>query len=81
MKFKEVKTYQSVRFFKGQETFFSRGVKGLEDLVMEEVSWGIRVKTANDEVIVSFANIAYAKPEDTLAEQQEKKKASAAKSL
>lgn len=66
MRFKEIKTYQSVRFGKGEDNFYSIGKRGQEDLVMEEVSWGIRVKSKviSDDIIISFNNIAYAKALD-----------------
>lgn len=62
MKLKEVKVYQSVNFATQQETFFSTAVARMKDVEMETVEWGIKIKTAKDEVIVSFNNVAYAKP-------------------
>lgn len=63
MKFKEVKTYQSVRFGRNEHGFFSTAVRGLEDISMEEVSWGIRIKSPSigEDLIISFNNVAYAK--------------------
>lgn len=62
MKLKEVKVYQSVNFANQQETFFSLAIARQAGLEMETVEWGVRIKTEKDEVIVSFNNIAYAKP-------------------
>lgn len=63
MKIKELKTYQSVKFQQKQESFFIAAKElNMEDLTMEVVSWGILVKTSKDEAIISFNNIAYAKP-------------------
>lgn len=63
MKFKEVKTYQSIRFGKGEDNFFSLAKVAHKDLVMEAVSWGIRIRSESigDDVVISFNNVAYAK--------------------
>jgi hypothetical protein len=63
MKIRELKTYQSVKFQQKQESFFTASEQlGMKDLEMEVVSWGILVRTGKDEAIISFNNVAYAKP-------------------
>lgn len=62
MKIKELNTYQSVKFQGKQENFFSPVLLQMKDIEMETIEWGILIKSAKDEVIVTFNNIAYAKP-------------------
>lgn len=73
MKFKEVKTYQSVKFMGKELSFFAPSSTGLQDIEMEAVDWGIRIKTSKDCAIVSFNNIAYAKEADVAKKPEDKK--------
>lgn len=68
MKLKAVKVYQAVEFCRKLETFFVENdtrMKGLvaEVFVVEGVAVGVKLQTADDEIIVPFTNIAYMKCE------------------
>lgn len=63
MNIRELKTYQSVKFQGNQESFFSTAVRGMANIKMKVVSWGIEIETDKDHAIISFNNVAYAKPE------------------
>lgn len=77
MRLKEIKTYQAVNFQNQLETFFSLAVARMSDIKMEETSWGVRITTQKDDVIVSYNNIAYAKPLVETSEQPKEKKSKA----
>ena len=76
MKLKELRTYQSVKF-QGQEcNFFHNSVRNMSDIKLTKLDWGILVETERDQAVVTFNNIAYAKPEERLNLDEPKEKKS-----
>lgn len=81
MKFKEIKLYNAVQFGKEQLTFFTldesftKNKPQFSDLSLEEGSWGIRIKSHKDNIIVSYNNVVYAKTVDTKVEEVKPSKA------
>jgi hypothetical protein len=73
MKIKELRPYQSVKFNGQEQSFFHKTVRGMENLKMYTVEWGILVETEKDQAIVSFNNIAYAKPEERILAKSEER--------
>ncbi len=70
MKLKELRTYQSVKFQGQEQNFFHSTVRGMADLKLTKLDWGILVETARDQAVVTFNNIAYAKPETVISVEE-----------